>query len=69
MTRLKGSDWHDVKSDIIIECFTTSGSGNIAVFGKNKNTGETVLHWLNDIEKQEFKKENYPEKSWDELIK
>ena len=68
MTRLQGSDWHNVKINTTVECFVESSNGNIAVFGKNIQTGESIYHWLNNEEKSTFDKTLFPEKKWEDIF-
>jgi hypothetical protein len=69
MKRLQGSNWHDVKEDIIIESYSVSKNGNIVVFGHDDVTNRKVFHWLNAEEKEEFDTTEYEEKAWEEQFK
>jgi hypothetical protein len=69
MKRLQGSDWHNVKEDIVIESYTLSTNGNIAVFGSNKFTGDKYYHWLNPEEEEAFDTTKYEEKIWEDQFK
>lgn len=68
MERLQGSDWHDIKENVVISHYTVSHSGNICVCGTHTETSKKYYHWLNEEEKAEFKTEEHPETTWENFF-
>lgn len=58
ITRLQGKQFKNEKPNLILECYNESDKGNICGFYRHENDDKiTVMHWLNNEEKDLFNRD------------